>query len=166
MHQNKSLLILFAISALLTLLTSETSAGEIGLNIYGLSYHYESLSYRDGRELKDYNQLNLGLGVQYIFSQSKKNIWFAESGFYKDSKYTMTIYIAPGYKYRFTESLSVGAGLVLFVTETYPMHVAPIPVLSYRVNIVTLSMTWIPAPESDESGAIGIYLTVRLKRLP
>lgn len=140
------------------------AAGEIGVNLFGVSYHYDAREYREGDTLKEYNQTNPGAGIQYVLNPSAHGRWFAESGKFRDSKSNAAFYAGLGWKYFPVSAIGVGAALVYLHSETYGVPVAPLPVISARVGAASLNATWIPALDAGESGAIAVYATVHLWR--
>jgi hypothetical protein len=139
---------------------SESPAGELGLNIFGLSYHYQSSSYLEGGVETEYNQLNKGAGLQYILSEKSNHLYFIESGLFEDSKSNRAFYAAIGLKYFLFRPLSVGIALTYLNSPTYGVPVAPLPVITCRIGFAALNAIWVPALDKRESSAIAFYATI------
>ena len=101
---------------MLALLTAGFAwAGDIGINLYGASYHFE----RDrARELGLDNQFNPGLGVRYRQS-SERMEWLADAGIYHDSAEHTAMVVGVGAWWKAGQSLRLGAAIALFKSETY-----------------------------------------------
>lgn len=137
-------------------------ADEFGVDVFGLSYHYESTTYVEGGKENDYNQLNPGLGLHWTFSESDRHIWTAKAGCFEDSKENWSLYAGPVYQYKLTESLHIGGGVLLFGSETYASPVIPMPLVTYRIKPVRLNATWMPAADDSESAAVAVFATITL----
>lgn len=135
-------------------------AAQLGVNIFGISYHYKSQTYINNGSTTDYNQINSGIGVQYAVPAGTRNTWFAEAGIFKDSKAMRARYAALGYKWWPVSYLGGGLAIALLDSESYGVPIAPLPVITVRGGRMALNATWIPALDSTESGAIAFYATV------
>ena len=161
-------LIFFAALALCAALAVRARAGELGLNINGLSYHYNTKYFYDDNYVKrDLNGNNAGLGLEFIAKENAQSIWAAEAGFFKDSLYYTAKYAAAEYKHKFSfcQSLSAGVALVYFDTPSYRIHFGPLPIISFRprgvpyLKDLSVNMTWFPDDSEENKSAIAFYLT-------
>jgi hypothetical protein len=128
----------------LTLLAAGLAgAGEIGINLYGASYHFE----RDrARELGLDNQFNHGIGVRYRQS-SERMEWIADAGIYHDSAERTAMVVGVGAWCKAGESLRLGAALALFKSETYnggDPALAPLPLAAWEFRSVTVNAAFAP----------------------
>jgi hypothetical protein len=118
-------------------------AGEIGINLYGASYHFE----RDrARELGLDNQFNPGIGVRYRQS-SERMEWIADAGIYHDSAERTAMVAGAGAWWKAGESLRLGAALALFKSETYnggDPALAPLPLAAWEFRSVTVNAAFAP----------------------
>jgi hypothetical protein len=133
-----------AACGVLALLTAGfTWAGEIGINLYGASYHFE----RDrARELGLDNQFNPGLGVRYRQS-SERMEWLADAGIYHDSAEHTAMVVGVGAWWKAGQSLRLGAALALFKSETYnggDPALAPLPLVGWEFRSVTVNAAFAP----------------------
>src|SRR5262247_3339964 len=80
---------------------SEQRAGELSLNIFGLSLH--------ANRSAGYNELNPGVGLRYAFwDPAPRWTVFGDTSIYYDSRRHWAKYIALGASYRLAESWHVG----------------------------------------------------------
>lgn len=77
----------FTMTITLALLTTNTFAGELSLQLHGLSWHAEPRS-NYARTTKPWNETNAGLGLRYTFSQQ----WSVQAGAYNNSTEKQTVY--------------------------------------------------------------------------
>jgi len=91
---------------------SEQGAGELGLNVFGLSLH--------ANRSAGYNEINPGVGLRYAFWHPAPS-WtvFADTSIYYDSRRQWAKYVALGESYRFAESWTVGVGVTYGQSQTY-----------------------------------------------
>lgn len=74
-----------------TLVTASALGGDGGVNIYGLSYHWD----RDLAKQNDLdNEFNPGLGVRYHMGQWLKANAIIDAGAYRDSGRNTAVYAA------------------------------------------------------------------------
>lgn len=139
---------------------SRSVAHEIGLSLFGASYHYESRTYTERGRAKQYDQTNPGLGIQFIALDRNRTILFADIGSFKDSKANRTSFLSMGYKYKVTSFFRVGVGLTFFDSDTFGIPVAPLPVATFRIWQVGLNTAWLPLISNDESGSLAFWGTV------
>ncbi len=89
---------------------------DVGINLYFASYHFD----RDkAKELGLTHEFNPGLGVRYRQAQSETLDFFADAGFYSDSKGNTAKLLGGGGLWHATERLRLGGGFVLLKSETY-----------------------------------------------
>jgi len=150
---------------------SNPESRELGINVYGLSLHYQSDFYVDNGQRKKWNEYNRGGGLQYIFSETKWHLFFTEGGIFEDSFENTTKYIAVGYRLKFTDSFSAGGAMVIFDTKSDYESVTPLPMISYRFKTVpflrnvALNITWLPdVDRRNKDSALAGYLTFYVKK--
>lgn len=131
----------------------------LGINFYVLSYHLD----REQVRQKDFREINPGLGLHYVFSESDKHLWFADAGFFKDSSGNTAKLVLGGYRYKFSDRWHLGAGLGPVQSDSYERgkpFVALLPVLSYRIQSAAFNLTFIPKSGPNQSAVFGFYVTV------
>lgn len=133
--------------------------GELGINVYGLSYHFE----RDtARELGFDNEVNPGLGLRWRMPREKFD-WFLETGAYRDSGRNTAVLAGGGALWKPTEHLRLGAGLAFFYSDTYndgDPFIAPVPLAAYEWRAVTVNMVYFPKISGvNEINTLGFWLT-------
>lgn len=89
-------------------------AGELGVNLYGLSYHFER---GRARELGFDNEVNPGLGLRYRMPRERFD-WFLDGGVYRDSGRNSAKYAGAGVFWKPAGGLRLGGALALFHSDT------------------------------------------------
>jgi hypothetical protein len=140
---------------------SPALAGEFGVNLYGLSYHFERSR---AKALGVDNEFNPGLGARYLIGENRRFKWFADGGIYRDSGRNTAKYGGAGVQWRATESLGVGAALVAFHSDSYNRgrsFIAPLPVVSWDYRAVTFNLTYFPKVNKlNDVNALGLWVTL------
>jgi hypothetical protein len=136
---------------------------DIGLNIYGLSYH---LNGDKARELGIDNQVNPGLGVR-LRAQRERWDWIADAGVYHDSgRHTATI-AGGGALWHATARLRLGAAAVVFHSDTYNhgrAFLTPLPLAAYELGPVTLNAFFTPKlGDVNDINTFGFWATIWLR---
>jgi hypothetical protein len=133
--------------------------GELGINLYGLSYHFD----RDrARELGFDNEVNPGLGVRWRVPGDKFDSFF-DAGAYRDSGRNTAVLAGGGIFWKPTERLRLGGALAFFYSQTYNdgnAFLAPLPLLAYEWRAVTANLVYFPKVSSiNEINTLGFWLT-------
>src|SRR4051812_18327149 len=149
---------------LAALLVPFAAHAELGINVYGLSYHLD----RDkAHKLGVDNELNPGLGVRWRQAHSERLDWFADAGFYRDSGRNTAVLAGAGALWHATEGLRLGGALAVLHSDTYnrgKTFVAPLPVAAYDFRRVTLNMVFLPkVHEVNDINTLGFWATLWLK---
>lgn len=159
------------LSALVLLLVLPASASaqiqeRIGVLLFGASYHYQSRTYEDeSGTTTHYEQWNYGAGLEYVIHDGRRNLFTVDGGAYRDSKDNANIFGGLLWRFKLTDRLSAGIGVTLLTSPTYEgPGIAPLPVVTYRVNRVSINAVWLPSLDPNDSGAIGFFATLRLWR--
>ena len=133
------------------------------IHLFGASYHYQSLTYRDASGVvRRYEQFNLGIGAEYVVRDSGRVVVSGDAGAYRDSKDRTNIFAGPALRLRAGAHLSVGGALVLMTSRTYGTPLAPLPLVTARWRHVSVNGTWIPALGHGDSGAVALFSTISL----
>jgi len=145
---------------LLALCAPLARADDIGINVYGASYHFD----RDkAKELGLTHEFNPGLGLRWRREASESWDYFADAGFYSDSKANAAALFGGGGLWHATDHLRLGGGLVLLKSETYNHNkafVAPVPVVAYDWRRVSLNMVYFPKwQDINRTSQVGFWLT-------
>src|SRR5258706_12684889 len=98
------------------MLPSWVFAGDIGVNLYGLSYHFERARAKE-RNLG--NEFNPGLGVRYRTELNESFDGFADAGAYHDSGRNTAAVAGVRLFLKATGGLPRGGRLAFFPTQTY-----------------------------------------------
>lgn len=133
--------------------------GELGINLYGLSYHFE----RDtARELGYDNEVNPGLGARWRMPREKFD-WFLDAGAYRDSGRNTAVLAGGGILWKATERLRLGGALAFLHSETYNggnPFIAPLPLLAYEWRAVSANFVFFPKVSGvNDINTLGFWLT-------
>ena len=131
---------------LLLFLPGIVFSDQLYLAINGMSYHFD--------RSKNYNESNLGYGLEYDFQYTDSWLGFAAGGTFRDSNNQNSNYLAMGGKYRIPLSsdpdglyLDLGLGGMLMTRYDYhnndPFPVAG-PFISFGNKYVALNMVYLP----------------------
>jgi hypothetical protein len=148
-------------AALLALLALPAPAlADIGVNLYGLSYHFDRAR---ARELKVDNEVNPGLGLRYRVAHSDRLQWIFDVGAYRDSGRNTALVAGAGGLWRATDRLRLGAALALLDSDTYNRGrtvLAPLPVAGYELDRAMLNVVYLPkVAEINEVATLGFWVT-------
>lgn len=119
-------------------------AGDFGVNVYGLSYHFERARAKE-RNLD--NEFNPGLGARYRATLDQSFDGFVDIGVYRDSGRNTAVVAGPGVFWKATEGLRLGGALAFFHSKTYNegrAFVAPLPLAAYEWRAVTFNVAYAP----------------------
>ena len=150
--------------ALLALLICAPSArADLGINLYGASYHFD----RDkAKQLGLTHEVNPGLGLPWRKAESETLDFFADIGFYSDSKANTAGLFGGGGFWHASEHVRLGGALVLLKSDTYNRgnaFVAPVPVAAYEWRRISLNMVYLPKwRDLDRTNQVGFWLTLWL----
>ncbi|MHB8890327.1 MAG: hypothetical protein ACYC46_16070 [Acidobacteriaceae bacterium] len=143
-----------------------STSAEWGVNLYGLSYHWE----RDTARANDWdNEFNPGLGLRYTFGKWLNASAFADAGAYYDSGRNTAVYGAAGLLWPLDRDgrFHLGAAATLFHSETYnggDAFVAPIPLFAVRFERVTVNFTHFPKVSGFNSvNTTAMFLTLPIR---
>jgi hypothetical protein len=143
------------------LLAPAVSQAELGINVYGLSYHFER---GRARELGVDNEVNPGLGLRYQRPWRERLDLFADAGAYRDSGRNTAVVAGAGGLWKATERLRLGGALAVFDSDTYNRGrtaVAPIALAAWEFGPATLNVTFFPKiSEINEVSTLGFWLTL------
>ena len=92
------------------------AAADWGVNVYGLSRHFDRAK---ARELHVDNELNPGLGLRYRVPQGERLDWIFDTGFYRDSGRNRAFFAGAGASWHATEHLRLAGALTFFKSDTY-----------------------------------------------
>lgn len=118
--------------------------GDFGVNVYGLSYHFER---ERAKERHLGNEFNPGLGARYRTALNESFDGFADAGVYHDSGRNTAAVAGAGVFWKASEGLRLGGGLALFHSKTYNegrAFVAPLPIAAYEWRSVTFNVAYAP----------------------
>lgn len=148
----------------MSLLAPLAHAADWGVNVYGLSWHFD----RDkAKELGDDNGINPGLGVRWRPEKGEQLSWFVDAGAYHDSGRNTAVLAGLGLHWHATESLRLGGALVFLNSQTYnngKSFVAPLPIAAWEFRRVMLNMVYMPkVRDLNDINTLGFWATVWLK---
>lgn len=147
-------LLAFALAAL-----PACACAELGVNIYGLAYHFDRAQ---AREAGLDNELIAGLGLRYRLAREGMQ-WIFDAGAYRDSGRNTAVLAGAGALWHVAERWRVGAALAAFKSHSYnrgEAFVAPVPLVAYELRRATLNLTYVPrAPEVNDVATLAVWLT-------
>lgn len=131
---------------------SHAVAGELGIDLYGLSYHYEGTSCwgcADGHET--YRQVNPGVGMRLALFENRRHAIAAIGGAYSDSMWYTSYYAGFGYRLKLVPGersyLAVGLDGGYFNSKTWDHPWVAAPVMTIRYKAVAVNTMWLPTSE-------------------
>ena len=135
-----------------------------GINLYGLSYHFD----RDtARSIGTDNEINPGLGARYRRPINASFDFFADAGAYKDSGRNTALLAGAGAFWRASNTLRLGGALVALQSDTYnrgDAFISPLPVAALDFDRVTLNMVYMPKVSNFNAiNTLGFWATVWLR---
>ncbi len=136
------------------------AAAELGINFYGLAYHFDRSR---AREAGLDNEVIAGLGVRYRRPYSERLDWVLEAGAYHDSGRNTARIAGAGALWKLAPRWRLGGALVAFKSDTYnrgEAFVAPLPLAAYEFRSFTLNATYIPRlSEVNDVATLAVWLT-------
>lgn len=146
----------------LALASSNIEAGELGINIYGVSYHFD----RQTHDGVTFNEFNPGLGLNYIFQDHHYFNLAFEAGLYKDSVRNPARFAGVNFRYKlYKDFIKPGFILGLFRSDSVSDDwiFVVIPGLTSRYQSVSFNLVYIPEFDGINAyDSIGFYLTIHL----
>jgi hypothetical protein len=137
---------------------------ELGVNVYGLSYHFERSR---AQELGFDNEVNPGLGLRYRLPRAafdESFDLFADGGAYRDSGRNTAVYAGVGAFWKPAGGLRLGGALAFFNSDTYndgKAFIAPVPLAAWEWRAVTLNMAYFPKiSDVNEINTLGFWITL------
>src|SRR5262249_23956246 len=120
---------------------SDQRAGDLGLNIFGLSLHAD--------RSKDFNELNVGLGLRYTFwDPAPRWTVLGDTGIYYDSRRHWAKFIALGASYEFADSWFAGLSVAYAQSQSYnhgKPFFAAIPGIAFEYRRVVFNAVLLPS---------------------
>jgi hypothetical protein len=134
---------------------------ELGINLYGASYHFER---ERARELGFTNEFNPGLGLRLRRSLGERFDFIADAGAYRDSARHTAFLAGAGVLWHAVAGARLGAAAVLLKSPTYndgDLLLVPAPVAAYEWRGVTLNAVYFPRyRDLNPTNVLGFWLTV------
>jgi len=148
---------------LVLILISTACRADLGLNVYGLSWHFDQ---DKAKEIGVDNQVNPGLGVRWRKVEERWD-WFADAGFYRDSGRNTATLAGAGALWHVGASARLGGALAVLHSDTYNQgktFIAPLPVAAWDFRHATLNVVYLPkVHEVNDINTLGFWLTVWLR---
>jgi hypothetical protein len=134
-------------------------AGELGVNVYGLSRHLDRAK---ARELHVDNERNPGLGLRYRVPQGERLDWIFDTGLYHDSGRNTAFVAGAGGSWHATEHLRLAGALAFFKSDTYNRGragIAPLPLAVWDTRPVSFNFVYFPkVREINSVATVGFWL--------
>lgn len=148
------------LAAALLVLPMGAAAAELGINVFGLSYHFQR---ERARELGVDNEINPGLGLRYRVPHSERLAWIFDVGAYRDSGRNTALVAGAGALFSISERWRLGGALAVLDSDTYnrgETALAPIPMAAFETRRVTFNFVYLPkVSEINEVATLGFWAT-------
>lgn len=149
-----------ALALAAALLLPLPAAAELGLNVFGLAYHFDR---ELAREKNLDNEFIAGAGLRYSTGRGKPLQWVADVGAYRDSGRNTAYFAGVGPAWQVSGGWHASVALALFKSDTYNRgraFIAPLPLVGYEFRSVTLNFTFIPkVAQFNEIPTFAMWLT-------
>jgi hypothetical protein len=135
-------------------------AAELGLNLYGLAYHFDrDLARASGLD----NEFIAGVGLRYRAAHSERVDWVVDVSAYHDSGRNTAGLVGLGALWKVTPGWRLGGALAAFQSDTYNRgraFIAPLPLAAYEFRAVTLNFTYVPRlSEVNDVATLAMWIT-------
>jgi hypothetical protein len=154
--------VLFTLTSIALYLPGTISANELGVNLYGVSYHF--LKPNQSREYL--NEFNPGLGIRANFGGRNTSQLFFEGGSYKDTFDNQARYLSIGFLLRVIQQFRVGLNAAAYTSESVrngDVVFAPVPIVAYSLGPVTGNVVYLPKYGGINAyNTLGAYVTIRI----
>ena len=145
------------------LLVPALCCADVGINIYGLSWHLDAdKAHAQGVD----NWFNPGLGVRYRVPGEQFD-YFLDAGAYRDSGRNSAVFAGGAVHWRATQSARLGLALVMFNSKTYndgSTFVAPLPIAAWDFGPAQLNVAYLPkVSKINDVNTLGFWLTYWLR---
>ena len=145
------------------LLLAPAVHADLGVNIYGLSWHLDA---DKANEIGADNWFNPGLGARYRIAGERFDYFF-DAGFYRDSGRNTALLAGGAAHWRATQSARVGLALVVFNSKTYndgTTFITPLPIAAWDFGAGQVNMVYMPkVKEVNDINTLGFWLTFWLR---
>lgn len=149
-----------------SLSATATQAGDRGISVYGISYHWD----RDLAEQNDWdNEFNPEFGFRYHMGTWRKADAIIDAGAYYDSGRNTAVYAAAGLLWPVDRDkrFNLGVALTAFHSDTYnegEPFIAPIPLFSMHLEKVVVNLAHFPKlRDLNEIHITAMFLTFPLR---
>ncbi len=136
------------------------ATADVGVNLYGLSYHFDR---ERARALGVDNETNPGIGLRYRVPHSERLQWIFDIGAYRDSGGNTARLAGAGALWKMSEGWRMGGALAALHSDTYnrgKAFLAPLPIAAYQYRAVTLNFTFFPkVSEVNEIPTLAFWVT-------
>ncbi len=144
---------------------SDSNKGKLSLVFSGVSHHFGQREYWDGNEMRHFNEVNPGAGIEYGLGKIGPFESYIAAGFYKNSVYNTSKYLAAGIETSGSKFLGAGidAGLLTGYPDM-PVPVAAIPFVRVgKSDGPNLKVNVIPPIKNLTPMTVGVQLRVPIK---
>lgn len=142
----------------------DSNKGKLSLIFSGVSHHFGQREYWDNGQLRHFNEVNPGIGVEYGLGKLGPFNTYVTAGVYKNSVYNTSKYVAAGIETNGSKFL--GAGIEGGLLTGYPDMKVPIAAIPYvRVGDtdgVNLKVNIIPPIKNLTPMTVGVQVRVPL----
>ncbi len=150
---------LVVMTAVIASIPSTARARELGINLYGLSYHL------DRRDVTGYrfNERNPGIGIAYTIYKKQRSRYYIEAAIMEDSYRRAAKYVTFGYGYRIHQRAVDWRSVRVYdsrsVAESAVLVAAPM--VSYRYRDFEMHLVHLPEfPGINPYPSFALYATL------
>jgi hypothetical protein len=142
----------------------DNNKGRLSLVFSGVSHHFGQREYRENGQMRHFNEINPGIGVEYGLGKHGPFSTYVTAGIYKNSVYNTSKYLAAGIETN--GSKFVGAGIEGGLLTGYPDMPVPLAAIPYvrigEADGVNLKVNIIPPIKNLTPMTVGVQLRVPL----
>jgi len=154
-------LVALAAAACVALPCAPSRANEVGVDVFGLSYHFDR---NEAQALGVDNSVNPGLGFRYRFAEWSRWTFDAQAGVFRDSGRNTAVYGGVSALWNVAGGLQVGGALAVLNSRTYndgDAFITVLPLAAYDFGPVTLNVTFFPKiARYNDVATLGFWITL------
>ena len=141
----------------LLVVSPQAGAGELGLNVYGLSHYFNEAA-------SGYHQVNPGLGVNWMFARSGRASLEGDAGIWSDAFAQANTHLSVGGRVRVAGPFALGVHLANTVASWADggrVVVKPTPFVAVDLPRATWTVSYVPEVRTiNPSAMLATYVTV------
>ena len=149
-----------ALVAALGAAPSAAQTARLGIDVFGLSYHFE----RHDDDGVEFNETNLGGGLNWVIRRGPRHTVFADVGLFQGSYRKATKFGSVAWTHRLLGPVQGGFGLAVGSSPSVndgELFMVPGPLLAWRMDRAALHVTYIPGnTETNAYPSVAAWATL------